>query len=208
MDDENFDMMFKIVLVGDQFVGKTNIMSKYLKNEFHEDSKSTVGVEFGSKQFIIENHKIKAQIWDTAGQERYKSITSAYYKGAKGVFVIYDISNKNSFDSIDSWVNDVKATADKRLTVVIIGNKCDLEEQRQVTTQEGEQKATKLEAAFFETSALLGQNLDKAFEMMIKEIYKKCHEELLAESDMDLFEGGEEINLNKQNNNEGKKSCC
>ena len=208
MDDENFDMMFKIVLVGDQFVGKTNIMSKYLKNEFHEDSKSTVGVEFGSKQFIIENHKIKAQIWDTAGQERYKSITSAYYKGAKGVFVIYDISNKNSFDSIDSWVNDVKATADKRLTVVIIGNKCDLEEQRQVTTQEGEQKATKLEAAFFETSALLGQNLDKAFEMMINEIYKKCHEELLAESDMDLFEGGEEINLNKQNNNEGKKSCC
>ena len=159
MDDENFDMMFKIVLVGDQFVGKTNIMSKYLKNEFHEDSKSTVGVEFGSKQFIIENHKIKAQIWDTAGQERYKSITSAYYKGAKGVFVIYDISNKNSFDSIDSWVNDVKATADKRLTVVIIGNKCDLEEQRQVTTQEGEQKVTKLEAAFFETSALLGQNL-------------------------------------------------
>ncbi len=208
MDDENFDMMFKIVLVGDQFVGKTNIMSKYLKNEFHEDSKSTVGVEFGSKQFIIENHKIKAQIWDTAGQERYKSITSAYYKGAKGVFVIYDISNKNSFDSIDSWVNDVKATADKRLTVVIIGNKCDLEEQRQITTQEGEQKATKLEAAFFETSALLGQNLDKAFEMMINEIYKKCHEELLAESDMDLFEGGEEINLNKQNNNEGKKSCC
>ena len=208
MEDENYEMMFKVVLVGDSFVGKTNIMSKYLKNEFHEDSKSTVGVEFGSKQFIIENHKIKAQIWDTAGQERYKSITSAYYKGAKGVFVIYDISNKNSFDSIDSWVNDVKATADKRLTVVIIGNKCDLEEQRQVTTQEGEQKATKLEAAFFETSALLGQNLDKAFEMMINEIYKKCHEELLAESDMDLFEGGEEINLNKQNNNEGKKSCC
>ena len=115
MEEENYERMFKVVLVGDSSVGKTNIMSKYLKNEFHEDSKATVGVEFGSKQFNIEGHPIKAQIWDTAGQERYKAITSAYYKGAKGAFVVYDITRKQSFDSVDRWINDLKAAADKTI---------------------------------------------------------------------------------------------
>ena len=206
MDGENFEMMFKVVIVGDQFVGKTNIMSKYLKNQFHEDSKTTVGVEFGSKEFNIENHAIKCQIWDTAGQERYRAITSAYYKGAKGSFVVYDITNKTSFESIDKWISDVRASADKKLTIVVIGNKCDLEEQRKVTKQEGENKAAELEVAFLETSALSGENLDKAFELMVHEIYKKCHEELLAEGDIDLFEGGQDITLNKKA--EAKKSCC
>ena len=209
MEDENYEMMFKVVLVGDSFVGKTNIMSKYLKNEFHEDSKATVGVEFGSKQFKIEGHTIKAQIWDTAGQERYKAITSAYYKGAKGAFVVYDITRKGSFESIEKWVNDLTSTADKKLTIVVIGNKCDLEDQRQITKEQGEEKANKLEVAFLETSAFSGENLDKAFEMMINEIYKKCHEEMLAEGDVDIIEGGQDINLARKNDNsEAKKKCC
>ena len=193
----------------DSFVGKTNIMSKYLKNEFHEDSKATVGVEFGSKQFKIEGHTIKAQIWDTAGQERYKAITSAYYKGAKGAFVVYDITRKGSFESIEKWVNDLTSTADKKLTIVVIGNKCDLEDQRQITKEQGEEKANKLEVAFLETSAFSGENLDKAFEMMMNEIYKKCHEEMLAEGDVDIIEGGQDINLAKKNDKtEAKKGCC
>ena len=207
-DDENYEMMFKVVLVGDSFVGKTNIMSKYIKNEFHEDSKATVGVEFGSKQFTVEGHSIKAQIWDTAGQERYKAITSAYYKGAKGAFIVYDITRKQSFESVDKWVNDVSAVADKKITIILIGNKSDLEDQRQVTKEQGEEKANKLELAFLETSAFSGENLDKAFDMMINEVYKKCHEELLAEGDVDIIEGGKDINLeNKKDNNEVKKCC-
>ena len=208
MDDENYEMMFKVVLVGDSFVGKTNIMSKYLKNEFHDDSKATVGVEFGSKQFNIEGHTIKAQIWDTAGQERYKAITSAYYKGAKGAFIVYDITRKNSFESIEKWVSDVTAVADKKITIVLIGNKSDLEDQRQVTKEQGEEKSSKLEIAFLETSALSGENLEKAFEMMINEVYKKCHDEMLAEGDVDIIEGGEDINLNKKNDASGEKKCC
>ena len=209
MEDENYEMMFKVVLVGDSFVGKTNIMSKYLKNEFHEDSKATVGVEFGAKQFKIEGHTVKAQIWDTAGQERYKAITSAYYKGAKGAFVVYDITRKGSFESIEKWVNDLTSTADKKLTIVVIGNKCDLEDQRQITKEQGEEKANKLEVAFLETSAFSGENLDKAFEMMMNEIYKKCHEEMLAEGDVDIIEGGQDINLARKNDNsEAKKKCC
>ena len=208
MEDDNYEMMFKVVLVGDSFVGKTNIMSKYLKNEFHEDSKATVGVEFGSKQFNVEGHIIKAQIWDTAGQERYKAITSAYYKGAKGAFVVYDITRKSSFESIDKWVSDLTSAADKKLTIVVIGNKSDLEDQRQVTKEQGQEKASKLEVAFLETSAFSGENLDKAFEMMINEVYKKCHEEMLAEGDVDI-EGGQDINLNKKPENPaGTKKCC
>ena len=206
-DEDNYEMMFKVVLVGDSFVGKTNIMSKYLKDEFHEDSKATVGVEFGSKQFTIEGHSIKAQIWDTAGQERYKAITSAYYKGAKGAFVVYDITRKTSFESIDRWVNDLTAAADKKITIVVIGNKCDLEDQRQITKEPGEEKSAKLEVAFLETSALSGENLDKAFELMMNEIYKKCHEEMLAENDLEIIDGGKDINLKKNENTE-KKKCC
>ena len=196
-DEDNYEMMFKVVLVGDSFVGKTNIMSKYLKDEFHEDSKATVGVEFGSKQFTIEGHSIKAQIWDTAGQERYKAITSAYYKGAKGAFVVYDITRKTSFESIDRWVNDLTAAADKKITIVVIGNKCDLEDQRQITKEQGEEKASKLEVAFMETSALSGENLDKAFEMMINEVYKKCQEDIVGETEDNVVDQGKDITLDK-----------
>ena len=209
MEDENYEMMFKVVLVGDSSVGKTNIMSKYLKNEFHEDSKATVGVEFGSKQFNIEGHQIKAQIWDTAGQERYKAITSAYYKGAKGAFVVYDITRKQSFDSVDRWINDLRAAADKNLSIIIIGNKCDLEDQRQVNKEQGEDKAKNYEVAFMETSALSGENLDKAFDKMINEVYKKCHEEMIAEADIDIVGKSEDINLDKTKpKNPDKKKCC
>ena len=206
MEDDNYEMMFKVVLVGDSFVGKTNIMSKYLKNEFHEDSKATVGVEFGSRQFNIEGHVVKAQIWDTAGQERYKAITSAYYKGAKGAFIVYDITRKESFDNVSKWAEQLKSTADKNLTIIIVGNKTDLEDQRQITSEEGQNKANSLESAFIETSAASGSNLDKAFEMMINEVYKKCHEEMLAEGDVEI-EGGEDINLAKKPENT-KKACC
>ena len=208
MEDDIYEMMFKVVLVGDSFVGKTNIMSKYLKNEFYEDSKTTVGVEFGSKEFTIEGHKIKAQIWDTAGQERYKAITSAYYKGAKGAFVVYDITRKASFESIERWVNDLTSAADKNITIIMIGNKSDLEDQRQISKEQGEDKSAKLEIAFLETSALSGENLDKAFELMINEIYKKCHEEMMAENDLEIIDGGKDINLNKNKENTEKKKCC
>ena len=208
MEEENYEIMFKVVLVGDSFVGKTNIMSRYLKNEFHEDSKASVGVEFGSKQFTIDGHTVKAQIWDTAGQERYKAITSAYYKGAKGAFIVYDITRKNSFESVERWVSDVTSVADKKITIVLIGNKSDLEDQRQVTKEEAQDKANKLEIAFMETSAFSGDNLDKAFEMMMNEVYKKCHEEMLADGDLDIIQGGEDINLAKKNDNTQKKKCC
>ena len=209
MEDE-YEMMFKIVLVGDASVGKTNIMSKYLKNEFHEDSKATVGVEFGAKQFTVEGHKIKAQIWDTAGQERYKAMTSAYFKGAKGAFIVYDITSKSSFESVDRWLNDLRVSADKNLTVIIIGNKCDLEQQRDVKKEQGEEKSKSNGVAFMETSALSGENIDKAFDKMVNEVFKKCHEEFISDGDLDIVGGSEDINLEKTKPKDDgkKKKCC
>ena len=208
MDDDSYEIMVKVVLVGDSGVGKTNIMSKYLKNQFREDSKATVGVEFGSKQFTVENHQIKAQIWDTAGQERYKAIISAYYKGAKGAFVVYDITRKNTFETVNKWVSDISAAADKKITLILIGNKNDLEDQRQVTKEMGEEKAKELGLAFMETSACSGENLDKAFQLMINEIYKKSKEDIIGEGEENIVQQGKDITLDKTKGKPAKKKCC
>ena len=208
MDDDSYEIMVKVVLVGDSGVGKTNIMRKYLKNQFREDSKATVGVEFGSKQFTVENHQIKAQIWDTAGQERYKAITSAYYKGAKGAFVVYDITRKNTFETVNKWVSDISAAADKKITLILIGNKNDLEDQRQVTKEMGEEKAKELGLAFMETSACSGENLDKAFQLMINEIYKKSKEDIMGEGEENIVQQGKDITLDKTKGKPAKKKCC
>ena len=210
MDSENdYDMMFKLVIIGDSYVGKTNIMTRYLNNEFRDDSKATVGVEFGSKLFNIENHKVKAQIWDTAGQERYKSITNAYYKGALGALVVYDITRKETFNSVDRWISDLQAVADKKISILIIGNKCDLEDQRQISKEQGEEKGKSFNAAFLETSASSGNNVSKAFEMLMKETYDKCHSDFEDDAGLGEIDGGTDIVLDKNAaaNNE-KKNCC
>ena len=205
--EDDYDMIFKIILIGDSSVGKTNIMNKYLKNQFKEDSRATVGVEFGSKQFVIDNRKIKAQIWDTAGQERYRAVTSAYYKGAKGAFIVYDVTRKETFDSVNRWISDILTTCDKNLTIILIGNKSDLEDQRQISKQQGEEKAKTYQLAFLETSALSGENLEKAFNMLINEIYEKCKSEFENTDYLNLGDSVEEIQL-KKDDSEKENKCC
>jgi Ras-related protein Rab-11A len=202
----NYDMIFKIVLIGDASVGKTNILSKYLNDEFDPNSKATVGVEFATKNFTIEENVVKAQIWDTAGQERYRSITSAYYKGAKGCLLVYDITRKASFETIDRWISELKSTSENNLTIILIGNKCDLENERQVTKIEGEEKAKYHNMAFIETSALNGTNLDKAFDLLIKDVYKKnCQ---MFKKEVNLVSCKVGVDLNEQPKQEEKKGCC
>jgi len=206
---DEYDMMIKVILIGDSGVGKTNIMSKFLKNQFLENSKATVGVEFGSKLFIHENHKIKAQIWDTAGQEKYKAITGAYYKGSKGALVIYDITRKDTFSNIDKWVNDLKTTGDPKITIIIIGNKNDLADRRQVTKEEGEERAKSFGCAFLETSAFSGDNIDKAFDIMVKEIYEKFSSDTGGDEQLSPGEKVEDIKLDKEKaSDKKKKKCC
>ena len=130
------DLCIKLLLVGDSGVGKTNILTRFSKNEFNHNTKSTIGVEFGTKILNIKDHNIKLQIWDTAGQERYKSITVAYYKGSKGAIIVYDITRKESFNNILTWLNDIKNNADKDIVIILVGNKCDLID-REVSIEEG-----------------------------------------------------------------------
>ena len=206
-DAEEYEMMIKVILIGDSGVGKTNIMSKYLKNQFMENSKATVGVEFGSKLFNHQGHKIKAQIWDTAGQEKYKAITGAYYKGSKGAFIVYDITRKDTFASIERWVNDLKATSDPKLTIILIGNKNDLDDKREVSKDQGEEKAKSFGCAFLETSAFSGDNLDKAFELMVKEIYEKFSNSSSEEEEFEAAKKGEDLKVEKVTDKK-KKACC
>ena len=219
MSDEEYDEIFKVVLIGDSGVGKTNILSRYVRDEFSIETKSTVGVEFGSKIVKVSNQTIKVQIWDTAGQERYKAITTAYYKGAKGAFVVYDISKKDSFTNVDKWIGELKTHGDAEVCVLLVGNKCDLEEQRQVTTEEAAKKSEVYDIAFCETSAMQAVNIEKVFSIMIEEIAKKVIKKEEGKQSEEIGNNAKNINLNEvkekeekeKEENKGKKKkkkCC
>ena len=169
---EEYDLMFKILLLGDSGVGKSSLLLRYTKNEFISDLRSTIGVEFALKYLTIDNFQLKVQIWDTAGMERYRSITNAYYKGAKGVIVLYDICRKKSFENVDKWIDDFKSKADDDAVIILIGNKSDLDEKREVSKEEAESKAQKNKFGFMETSAKDNNNVQKAFETLFHEIVK------------------------------------
>ena len=206
-----YDMIFKVVLIGDTSVGKTNILSKYLTNDFDPDSKATVGVEFGTKNFKIEDNIVKVQIWDTAGQERYRSITNAYYKGAKGSLLVYDITNPKTFESIDRWLSDLKVNGDENISVVLVGNKSDLESDRKVSTQQGKEKAEFYKLAFLETSALNGNNIEKAFSELITDVYKNHHDLFAKEAKVVINDRAislENADENDEKIEKEKKGCC
>lgn len=213
MADEEYDMIFKVVLIGDSGVGKTNILSRYVRDDFSIETKSTVGVEFGSKVLKVNNTNIKIQIWDTAGQERYKSITKAYYKGAKGAFVVYDITRKETFSSVEKWVDELKNSGDEGVCIILLGNKCDLEEQRQVSTEDALRKSDTYKIAFCETSAMQAVNIDKAFTIMVEEIMKQIgkKDENNAQSIGINDKNGIILDLNTEKEKKidsKKKKCC
>lgn len=174
--EDSYDYLFKIVLIGDSGVGKSNLLSRYTKNEFHLGSKATIGVELAHKNIEVDNKNIRAQIWDTAGQERYRAITSAYYRGALGAILVYDIAKMTSFQNLDKWLTELKQHTDGNVTVFIVGNKCDLKHLRIVEKKRGQDYATDHGVLFMETSALDCTNVNKAFEDLLIEIYKGVKE--------------------------------
>ncbi|KAB2597863.1 ras-related protein RABA3 [Pyrus ussuriensis x Pyrus communis] len=168
---EKIDYVFKVVVIGDSAVGKTQILSRFTKNEFCLDSKSTIGVEFQTRTLTIQGKLIKAQIWDTAGQERYRAVTSAYYRGALGAMLVYDITKRQTFDHVARWVEELRAHADSSIVIMLIGNKADLGDQRAVPTEDAVEFAEEQGLFFSETSAFSGDNVDSAFFRVLEEIY-------------------------------------
>lgn len=151
---EHVDYLVKLVLIGDHGVGKSNLISRFARNQFNLHSKSTIGVEFMTKSVTIDNKVVKAQIWDTAGQERFRAITNAYYRGAVGALLVYDIANDSTFKNLNNWISEMENHADPNIEVMIIGNKSDLKHMRRVQTEEAMGLAKGKNFSFMETSAL------------------------------------------------------
>ena len=177
------DYLFKIVVLGDCAVGKSNILSRYNKNIFNKSSKSTIGVELYTKYFKCENKIIKVNIWDTAGQERFTSMITTYYKGTKGALLVYDITRRNTFENIDKWLKELISLNSNNISIILIGNKNDLSLLRRVSKGEAMEKARKYGIKFFETSALDSSNIKTAFEEMIKDIYIKTKNGVFKENE-------------------------
>ncbi|CDY10274.1 BnaC05g05170D [Brassica napus] len=178
--DHEYDYLFKIVLIGDSGVGKSNILSRFTRNEFCLESKSTIGVEFATRTLQVEGKTVKAQIWDTAGQERYRAITSAYYRGAVGALLVYDITKRQTFENVLRWLRELRDHADSNIVIMMAGNKSDLNHLRSVADEDGRSLAEKEGLSFLETSALEASNIEKAFQTILSEIYHIISKKALA----------------------------
>ena len=209
-DSESYEQLYKIIIIGDSGVGKSNILGRYLNNEFKQETKSTVGVEFGSKKLKVSGINIKLQIWDTAGQERCRAITSAYYKGSKGCFIVYDITSTQSFDDVEKWYEEIIKITEKGISLILVGNKSDLESERKVTVEMGQNKAKNLNCPFFETSALNNTHIDTVFQTISEDIYNKSKNEKSLDDDDDDYDivPKEEKIITINTEKPKEKSCC
>ncbi|XP_055392721.1 ras-related protein Rab-11A isoform X3 [Bubalus kerabau] len=165
--DDEYDYLFKVVLIGDSGVGKSNLLSRFTRNEFNLESKSTIGVEFATRSIQVDGKTIKAQIWDTAGQERYRAITSAYYRGAVGALLVYDIAKHLTYENVERWLKELRDHADSNIVIMLVGNKSDLRHLRAVPTDEARAFAEKNGLSFIETSALDSTNVEAAFQTIL-----------------------------------------
>ena len=208
-DDFDYDFLFKIVIIGDSGVGKSNMLLRYTKNEFNLESKATIGVEFATKAIIVDNKTIKAQIWDTAGQERFQALTSAYFRGATGALLVYDISKASSFQHVEKWTKKLKEFGDPNITTLLIGNKCDLTELRAVQKEEAVEYAQKHNMGFLEASALDSTNIDLAFQKLVATVYQQLSSIIPKDDEKNKkkVEKGEPVNLETKVP-EVKKGCC
>lgn len=170
--NQKIDYVFKVVLIGDSAVGKSQMLNRFARNEFTLDSKATIGVEFQTRTIVVDHKTIKAQIWDTAGQERYRAVTSAYYRGAVGAMLVYDITKRQTFDHIARWLEELRSHADNNIVIMLIGNKTDLGTLRAVSTEDAKEFAEKEGLFFLETSALEATNVESAFYTVLTEIYR------------------------------------
>lgn len=169
---QKIDYVFKVVLIGDSAVGKSQLLNRFARNEFTLDSKATIGVEFQTRTIMVDQKTVKAQIWDTAGQERYRAVTSAYYRGAVGAMLVYDVTKRQTFDHIARWLEELRSHADNNIVIMLIGNKTDLATLRAVPTEDAKEFAEKEGLFFLETSALEATNVDTAFHTVLTEIYR------------------------------------
>ncbi|XP_033250553.1 ras-related protein Rab-4B-like [Drosophila miranda] len=169
---ETYDYLFKFLIIGSAGSGKSCLLHQFIVSKFKDDSSHTIGVEFGSRIVNVGGKSVKLQIWDTAGQERFRSVTRSYYRGAAGALLVYDATSRDSFNALTNWLNDARTLASPNIVILLVGNKKDLEEARDVTFLEASTIAQENELIFLETSAKTGENVEEAF--------LKCSKTILA----------------------------
>ncbi|CAL9128114.1 unnamed protein product [Musa textilis] len=212
--EDEFDYLFKMVLIGDSGVGKSNLLSRFTRNHFSLDSKSTIGVEFATRTLQVEGRTVKAQIWDTAGQERYRAITSAYYRGALGALLVYDVTKPKSFENANRWLKELRDHADPNIIVMLIGNKIDLKHLRAIALEDAQSFAEKEGISFLETSALEAINVEKAFQIILAEIYRIISKKPLSSSTnpkprpTESIKEGNTIVVSGPDVNNSQSRCC
>ncbi|AWP05793.1 putative ras-related protein Rab-3D-like isoform 3 [Scophthalmus maximus] len=182
--DQNFDYMFKLLIIGNSSVGKTSFLFRYADDSFTSAFVSTVGIDFKVKTVYRNDKRVKLQIWDTAGQERYRTITTAYYRGAMGFLLMYDITSQETFCAVQDWATQIKTYSWDNAQVVLVGNKLDLEEDRQVQTEDAQRLATELGFQFFEASAKDNVNVKQVFEQLVDVICEKMNDSVNGDASL------------------------
>jgi len=208
-EGSNYDYLFKVVLIGDSGVGKSNLLSRFTRNEFNLESKSTIGVEFATRSINVDSKTVKAQIWDTAGQERYRAITSAYYRGAVGALLVYDIAKHATYVNVSRWLKELRDHADANIVIMLVGNKSDLKHLRAVPTDEAKAFSTQNGLSFIETSALDASNVESAFQTILTDIYRIVSAKSLESSTSAIEPPKESIRVDEtRDNNTQQSKCC
>ncbi len=202
MSEEEYDYIFKVLLIGNSDVGKSSLILRYVDQIWNDVFVPTIGVDFKVKSLQIDNKRVKMQIWDTAGQERFRNVISSYFKGAHGILLIYDITARDSFKELENWLGEVERNATPQVLKILIGNKCDLDEQRQITVDEGEAFAARNGMKFIETSAKNNTNVNEAFEALAKIMVESSNKKNVIKVEKKTIKVDKGADLN------AKKKCC
>jgi len=168
-----YDYLFKLLLIGNSGVGKSCLLLRYAEDSFTENFFNTIGVDFKIKTINLDEQTVKLQIWDTAGQERFRTLTSSYYRGAHGIVIVYDVTDRESFENVRQWMHEIERFATEGVNKLIVGNKADMDHQRKITYDEGAELAKAFNVPFVETSAKNSQNVGETFLTMAREIKKR-----------------------------------
>ena len=202
----NYDKTCQILLIGDSSVGKTSLIQRYANGIFKEEYLATVGLDYYTKQEMINNLNVLVKLWDTAGQERFKALTPNYFRNAEGVVLAYDVTNSESFENLKFWINSIKSNLGEKnifIPIIIIGNKIDMEGMRDITKEDASKFAKENNYKYFETSAKTGQGVDEAIRDLVKQILENSDKNDSAKGERKSVK----IEENK-GNTEKKKGCC